>query len=423
MADFSSSSLDELIDEMTTWPVGVPVPEMERVLALGEATVPALCDALCRLRTDDSRDLLWPIVLLGELRNPTAVEPLADQVRLTEDEELGLAAAEALVKIGAASLPALRQLAADADPIVRIYGYAALGWLRHDDASSILLDALSRDLDLADVVAQALSDLGRKETIPALYAAYQNCFPWQRIEFEDALGNLHLGSSEPLLWTGNWKTRYRRDPFWGRFEFGWVGMTVIIRREVETLVDRVSPPSKSLEEILAEHAQTEKGTERCEDCGGLVERPTGLPACPETALRTALHQVTFLGEARERGTENLFELFDDLDEDLFEHYEKEKFRNERERKRWEERRDELRLFRETCRWLVEQGVEDIGSARSLLLANAAWLAARDGEPEGLLSPTRRIERSAPKVGRNDPCPCGSGKKYKRCCLGNAAKAD
>ncbi len=25
-------------------------------------------------------------------------------------------------------------------------------------------------------------------------------------------------------------------------------------------------------------------------------------------------------------------------------------------------------------------------------------------------------RSEPKTGRNDPCPCGSGKKYKRCCL-------
>ncbi|ODS91702.1 MAG: hypothetical protein ABS45_10015 [Comamonas sp. SCN 65-56] len=25
------------------------------------------------------------------------------------------------------------------------------------------------------------------------------------------------------------------------------------------------------------------------------------------------------------------------------------------------------------------------------------------------------ERGAPKVGRNDPCPCGSGKKYKKCC--------
>ncbi|MBR4079990.1 MAG: preprotein translocase subunit SecA, partial [Christensenellaceae bacterium] len=28
---------------------------------------------------------------------------------------------------------------------------------------------------------------------------------------------------------------------------------------------------------------------------------------------------------------------------------------------------------------------------------------------------RTIKRSAPKVGRNDPCPCGSGKKYKNCC--------
>ena len=27
-----------------------------------------------------------------------------------------------------------------------------------------------------------------------------------------------------------------------------------------------------------------------------------------------------------------------------------------------------------------------------------------------------IQRDGPKVGRNDPCPCGSGKKYKKCCL-------
>ena len=24
-------------------------------------------------------------------------------------------------------------------------------------------------------------------------------------------------------------------------------------------------------------------------------------------------------------------------------------------------------------------------------------------------------RAGPKVGRNDPCPCGSGRKYKKCC--------
>jgi len=27
-----------------------------------------------------------------------------------------------------------------------------------------------------------------------------------------------------------------------------------------------------------------------------------------------------------------------------------------------------------------------------------------------------FKRDAPKVGRNDPCLCGSGKKYKKCCL-------
>lgn len=27
-----------------------------------------------------------------------------------------------------------------------------------------------------------------------------------------------------------------------------------------------------------------------------------------------------------------------------------------------------------------------------------------------------LKRSGPKVGRNDPCFCGSGKKYKKCCL-------
>lgn len=28
-----------------------------------------------------------------------------------------------------------------------------------------------------------------------------------------------------------------------------------------------------------------------------------------------------------------------------------------------------------------------------------------------------VERQTPKIGRNDPCPCGSGKKHKKCCLG------
>jgi SEC-C motif-containing protein len=33
-----------------------------------------------------------------------------------------------------------------------------------------------------------------------------------------------------------------------------------------------------------------------------------------------------------------------------------------------------------------------------------------------------VRRQGPAVGRNDPCPCGSGKKYKKCCGAATASA-
>lgn len=38
----------------------------------------------------------------------------------------------------------------------------------------------------------------------------------------------------------------------------------------------------------------------------------------------------------------------------------------------------------------------------------------DLDPSLLLSKQPYI-REEPKIGRNDPCPCGSGKKHKKCC--------
>ena len=43
--------------------------------------------------------------------------------------------------------------------------------------------------------------------------------------------------------------------------------------------------------------------------------------------------------------------------------------------------------------------------------HAHWLACRSD-----YAPPTTVVRSEPKVGRNDPCPCGSGLKYKKCCL-------
>ncbi|MBE6441673.1 MAG: hypothetical protein E7022_04995 [Desulfovibrio desulfuricans] len=35
--------------------------------------------------------------------------------------------------------------------------------------------------------------------------------------------------------------------------------------------------------------------------------------------------------------------------------------------------------------------------------------------DGVALRPEAYRRETPKVGRNDPCPCGSGKKYKKCC--------
>jgi preprotein translocase subunit SecA len=41
-----------------------------------------------------------------------------------------------------------------------------------------------------------------------------------------------------------------------------------------------------------------------------------------------------------------------------------------------------------------------------------------------IAPTEKQKpvRAGKKVGRNDPCPCGSGKKYKKCCGFSSSEA-
>ena len=48
--------------------------------------------------------------------------------------------------------------------------------------------------------------------------------------------------------------------------------------------------------------------------------------------------------------------------------------------------------------------------------------SRSGQPiEQIMAimRARDLENAPPKVGRNDPCPCGSGRKYKKCCFGKS----
>jgi len=51
-------------------------------------------------------------------------------------------------------------------------------------------------------------------------------------------------------------------------------------------------------------------------------------------------------------------------------------------------------------------------ASGVKLIHAYWLAKRAHLAPKAIVPLR----TEPKVGRNEPCPCGSGKKFKQCCL-------
>jgi len=61
-------------------------------------------------------------------------------------------------------------------------------------------------------------------------------------------------------------------------------------------------------------------------------------------------------------------------------------------------------------WKVVVGIEsdepeDISDVERLLNPNKA----KESKPRAAMT-------DKPKVGRNDPCPCGSGLKFKQCCL-------
>lgn len=62
--------------------------------------------------------------------------------------------------------------------------------------------------------------------------------------------------------------------------------------------------------------------------------------------------------------------------------------------------------------LIEKLIEETSVPESERAAN--MLAQLEADLYGKSGKSNE-KSTASKVGRNDPCPCGSGKKYKRCC--------
>lgn len=63
-------------------------------------------------------------------------------------------------------------------------------------------------------------------------------------------------------------------------------------------------------------------------------------------------------------------------------------------------------------------IEDEQAVQRYIAEYNSQLAGREStdRPDfGAFTPTMPIVEQSPKIGRNQPCPCGSGRKYKKCC--------
>jgi preprotein translocase subunit SecA len=63
-------------------------------------------------------------------------------------------------------------------------------------------------------------------------------------------------------------------------------------------------------------------------------------------------------------------------------------------------------------WSLDPVFDEAKGSFAGLLESGGGREKRAEKPE-------TIERPGSKLGRNDPCPCGSGKKYKKCCGANS----
>lgn len=75
--------------------------------------------------------------------------------------------------------------------------------------------------------------------------------------------------------------------------------------------------------------------------------------------------------------------------------------------------DEVGTVTFKAKFETEEGIQEHQELSLFQKHEGKWYFVDSSDP----TKKEPITRSEPKVGRNDPCPCGSGKKYKKCCGG------
>ena len=428
----SVKSVKDLLRELGPPSLIFPARAMERILAMGEAAVPELLFALEEWEEDEERDRALLAILLGELRHPDAVAPLAQLLREPQEMRLTVpvAAAEALAKIGPPAVPALLELAEDPNPLTRLFAYGALGAIPAPEAYQALLRALEEEPEMAFVVSAGVACQGGEASAPALLGALERCPVWQRPSVEDGIRMAHQGGEALPPLGRDWRLRYRLLPQFGVPDPGTLGLAAIVFEGRHQMPVGPPEPLRTLEEILAATAVGDE-PKICEECGDPLVEETGIPVCPDHALAMAFVQEGLLESMAESwGESDLLTLLEIAEGDyLFLVKEEEDLGppdpddpdDLEQIEALEMAKEEALIVIRTYSWLLEQGVETVLEGRARLQAQAGTLADRFGDPEGLVTFASPAPHPTPAVGRNDPCPCGSGRKYKKCCeMGGSA---
>jgi hypothetical protein len=253
------------------------------------------------------------------------------------------------------------QFADDDESFMELYLCELVGELKLDAGLPFLLRCLAKENELLNEEAsEALVKLGTAETVQALEALYPQGTPDFRIYAANVLMNIKLPEAEMAL-IGLW--RNEADPVIAAILAA--GLCKLLSVQAIPLIREMIYQGYECDLVCLE----EKLYVNC------LINGKDLPEMPEW---------------RELIADN----FAELDS-------------------WDDDDGDCSCDCDDCDCHCDEDDEDYGETPDDDTEVEDW-----DDDEADSAPKPHVEqRSVIKIGRNDPCPCGSGKKYKKCCLG------
>lgn len=306
-----------------------------------------------------------------------------------EEDRVTRAHIEELVRRGDEAKPRLREIVADEDYWYE--GQYSTFWI---ELHAVTILSLMRD-------PAVLPDL-----IAAIMHSYFADYDWLQERWPELLAQFGAAAVEPLIkFITEQRGAYRDNMVYG-FARARVAQALTIialdhpdehSRVLDFLCEQLTDPQESDEFFITQSLEY----------AALLDKERGLAAARVAYGRKVVDEMLY-GNYREFtrfvNTQRR-RILDDLRQDLFDFYEPEAIAARQ--KRWAREDAEEKGGAYHRAWS--------GSPPFPLPFEQMYQSDEPARPEGYIAAEAGNLVRAEKVGRNDPCSCGSGKKYKKCC--------